>query len=73
MLTKAPMMYLESDQNISHHVQDTLIKQYVLGASSAINTHFLSAIAAWRFDHPEIFYIDVSKLLFRVSVDENNN
>lgn len=51
-LTGAPMMYLESDSNLKIKIQQIIIKQYVMGASSALNTHFLSAIAAWRADHP---------------------
>ena len=73
LLTGAPMMYLDSDNNLDNKVLEITIKQYLLGYSSALNTHFLSAVAAWRADHPEIFYIDVSKLLFRISQDEDNH
>lgn len=73
LLTGAPMMFLDSDGNLTNHVEEDLLKLYVMGKSSAVNTHFLSAIAAWRYDHPEIFYVDVSKLMYRISQDSAHN
>ncbi|OHT16478.1 hypothetical protein TRFO_02759 [Tritrichomonas foetus] len=60
-------MYLDSDSNLEFTIEQTLMMQYALGYSTALNQHFLSAVAAWRYDHPEIFYIDTKKLSFRLS------
>lgn len=73
LLTGAPSMYLDSDEHLNVKVDQSIIKLYISGKSSALNTQFLSAVAAWRFDHPEIFYLDVSKIMFRLSQDEKGN
>lgn len=73
LLTGAPSMYLDSDEHLKEKVDQSIIKLYVSGKSNALNTQFLSAVAAWRYDHPEVFYLDVSKIMFRVSQDEKGN
>lgn len=60
-------IFLTSDTRLTNRVRQYVINAYSDGSNSDLLDHFKLGVRAFEFDHPEVFYVDYSKLGFKIS------
>ncbi|EAY06411.1 hypothetical protein TVAG_403680 [Trichomonas vaginalis G3] len=65
-------MFLTSDTRLTNKVKQSVVQAYSTGSNSEMLEHFRLGMKAFELEHPEVFYVDYSKISFKVSKTTTN-